>query len=227
MTKKINYKLVPLWISIEKLTFKPKYELVPFWNEINLFINDLEYKKSEDFLLYRKINTFLCNGPAGTLYIIKKALGMQKLKVFISFLLDYINNESTPGHYFPSYVVLNQIEQIKTISNLIDFDSTLNEISKIMHENHGDKNAKGWQSSEMLVEKRKDLLTRKKLAQALEMSQTTLWRVLKDHQAIAKKYKLKPCPTYRNYAGGRKYYLAEEVQAWLNYVDSFNLKQKS
>ena len=117
MTKKINYKLVPLWISIEKLTFKPKYELVPFWNEINLFINDLEYKKSEDFLLYRKINTFLCNGPAGTLYIIKKALGMQKLKVFISFLLDYINNESTPGHYFPSYVVLNQIEQIKTISN--------------------------------------------------------------------------------------------------------------
>lgn len=59
------------------------------------------------------------------------------------------------------------------------------------------------------------------------MSQTTLWRVLKDHQAIAKKYKLKPCPTHRNYAGGRKYYLAEEVQAWLNYVDSFNLKQKS
>ena len=93
MTKKINYKLVPLWISIEKLTFKPKYELVPFWNEINLFINDLEYKKSEDFLLYRKINTFLCHGPAGTLYIIKKALGMQKLKVFISFLLDYINKQ--------------------------------------------------------------------------------------------------------------------------------------
>lgn len=58
MTKKINYKLVPLWISIEKLTFKPKYELVPFWNEINLFINDLEYKKVKTFYCIERLILF-------------------------------------------------------------------------------------------------------------------------------------------------------------------------
>ena len=78
----------------------------------------------------------------------------------------------------------------------------------------------------MKVQERKNWLNRKALAEALGMSETTLWRVIKSKQATARVNKLKKCPTHRNYAGGRKYYLASEVQAWIDYIDDFNLKGK-
>lgn len=78
----------------------------------------------------------------------------------------------------------------------------------------------------MKVQERKSLLNRKALAKVLGVSETTLWRVLRNNQTIARKNKLRKCPTHRNYAGGRKYYLASEVQAWLDYVNDFNLKEK-
>lgn len=56
----------------------------------------------------------------------------------------------------------------------------------------------------MKVQERKSLLNRKSLAKALGVSETTLWRVLKNNQAIARKYKLRKCPTHRNYSGGTK-----------------------
>lgn len=80
---------------------------------------------------------------------------------------------------------------------------------------------------QMKVQERKNLLNRKALAEALDMSETTLWRVMKSNKAIAKANKLKKCPTHRSYAGGRKYYLASEVQAWIDYVEDFDLKEKS
>ena len=78
----------------------------------------------------------------------------------------------------------------------------------------------------MKVQERKNWLNRKALAEALGMSETTLWRVIKSNQATARVNKLKKCPTHRNYAGRRKYYLASEVQAWIDYIDDFNLKGK-
>ncbi|KRL18263.1 hypothetical protein FD39_GL000475 [Lactobacillus amylolyticus DSM 11664] len=50
---------------------------------------------------------------------------------------------------------------------------------------------------------------------------------MKSNQTIARVNKLRKCPTHRNYAGGRKYYLVNEVQAWIDYIDDFNLKEKS
>ena len=79
----------------------------------------------------------------------------------------------------------------------------------------------------MKVQERKKWLNRKALAEALGMSETTLWRVMKSNQTTARVNKLNKCPTHRNYAEGRKYYLASEVQAWIDYIDDFNLKEKS
>ena len=77
----------------------------------------------------------------------------------------------------------------------------------------------------MKVTERKKLLTKKALAEALDMSPTTLWRVIKSNQAMAKKNKLRACPAHKSYSSGRNYYLAEEFQDWLDYVNGFDLKQ--
>lgn len=76
----------------------------------------------------------------------------------------------------------------------------------------------------MKASDRKNLLNKKALASTLGMSQTTLWRVFKINQALARKYKLKSCPVHRSYTSGRKYYLADEVQNWLEYINDFELK---
>lgn len=79
----------------------------------------------------------------------------------------------------------------------------------------------------MKVKDRENLLSKKDLAIALDMSSTTLWRVLKNNEAVAKQNKLKTCPIHRNYSSGRKYYLADEVQNWLDYINDFELKENS
>lgn len=56
----------------------------------------------------------------------------------------------------------------------------------------------------MKVTERKKLLTKKALAEALDMSSTTLWRVIKSNQALAKKNKLRACPAHKSYSSGRK-----------------------
>lgn len=53
------------------------------------------------------------------------------------------------------------------------------------------------------------------------MSPTTLWRALNINGKKAKKYKLGKCPVHVNYAGGRKYYIADEVQEWLEKIINF------
>jgi Mor family transcriptional regulator len=73
---------------------------------------------------------------------------------------------------------------------------------------------------QMKVKDRTELLNRQELAQALNMSSTTLWRVIRSNQAFARKNKLKNCPIHQNYAGGRKYYLADEVEKWFDYLES-------
>ncbi|WP_223896153.1 hypothetical protein [Lactobacillus huangpiensis] len=77
----------------------------------------------------------------------------------------------------------------------------------------------------MKTEERQNLLNRRALAKALGLSETTLWRVIKSNQEIARQNKLRKCPTHRNYAGGRKHYLVDEVQSWLDYINKFSLKK--
>lgn len=72
----------------------------------------------------------------------------------------------------------------------------------------------------MKVKDRAELLNRQELAQVLKMSPTTLWRVMKSNQAFARKNKLRNCPIHQNYAGGRKYYLAVEIEEWFEYLAS-------
>ena len=77
----------------------------------------------------------------------------------------------------------------------------------------------------MKTEERQNLLNRRALAKALGLSETTLWRVIKSNQEIARQNKLRKCTTQRNYAGGRKHYLVDEVQSWLDYINKFSLKK--
>ena len=126
---------------------KTDYKLTPFWKEIAEIVKTPSYKGEEiksngDFILYRKIITFLYRGSAGTLFEIKQALGEEKLKSFFDYLNFYLSNAETPGHYYPSKLVNKQIRE------LFDLNDTLNQISKVEFEKHGDKEAKGWLPNE-------------------------------------------------------------------------------
>lgn len=72
----------------------------------------------------------------------------------------------------------------------------------------------------MKVKDRREFLNRTELAHALNISPTTLWRVMKSNQSFARKNKLRNCPIHQNYTGGRKYYLADEVEKWFDYLES-------
>lgn len=65
----------------------------------------------------------------------------------------------------------------------------------------------------------KNWLSKKELARALSISYSTLWRAMKSNYIKAKKLKLKQCPVHTSYSGGRKYYIAEEVSDWFDYMN--------
>lgn len=62
-------------------------------------------------------------------------------------------------------------------------------------------------------------LTKVELAKALNLSYTTLWRVLNSNENKARKFKLRRCPKHRFYSTGRYYYVASEVKEWLDYIN--------
>lgn len=66
-----------------------------------------------------------------------------------------------------------------------------------------------------------NLLTKKELAKALNISSTTLWRALTDNTKKARKYKLPKCPSHTVYTSGRKYYDPQEVKDWLEEITSY------
>lgn len=132
---------------------KKDYKLTPFWKEIAEIVKMPSYKGEKiklngDYVLYKKIVTFLYRGSAGTLYEIKQALGEEKLKSFFDYLIFYLSDAETPGHYYPSKLVNKQIREIKQTRGLFDLNDTLNQISKVEFEKHGDKEAKGWLPNE-------------------------------------------------------------------------------
>ena len=67
-------------------------------------------------------------------------------------------------------------------------------------------------------------LTKAKLASTLGISQATLWRAIDANTKKAKRLKLAKCPKHQLYPGGRKYYIAEEVQAWLDMISNYETK---
>lgn len=206
--KKLNYKLVPMWSEIKNIVKRPNYQ------------GD-KLRTSDDFILYRKIINFLYLGATGTLFEIKETQGLDKLYDFFDYILYFINSASTPGHYYPSGSVKQQIKDINDTTDLFDLDASLNRISRVEHAKHGDQNSKGWRSKNMKMSERKELLNKKQLAKVMNMSPSTLWRLLKNNNAKAEKLRLKKCPAHRDYSGGRVYYLANEVQDWLNQIAKF------
>lgn len=135
MTKKKDYKLTPFWKEIAEIAKTPNYK-------------GEEIKTNGDFILYGKIITFLYRGSAGTLYEIKQALGEEQLKSFFDYLNFYLRDAETPGHYYPSKLVNKQIREIKQTRGLFNLNDTLNQISQVEFEKHGDKEAKGWLPNE-------------------------------------------------------------------------------
>lgn len=132
---------------------KEEYKLTPFWKEITDIIEKIDFKEEKiepngDFILYRKIINFLYRGAAGTLFEIKEALGEEELNYFLDYVRFYLENDERPGHYYPSKLVKKQIKEVKQTKNLFDLSDTLNEISKLEFEKHGNKKAKGWLPNE-------------------------------------------------------------------------------
>lgn len=132
---------------------KEEYQLTPFWKEIIDIIEKIDFKEEKiepngDFILYRKIINFLYRGAAGTLFEIKEALGEEELNYFLDYVRFYLENDERPGHYYPSKLVKKQIKEVKQTKNLFDLSDTLNEISKLEFEKHGNKKAKGWLPNE-------------------------------------------------------------------------------
>lgn len=132
---------------------KEEYKLTPFWKEITDIIERIDFQEQKiepngDFILYRKIINFLYKGAAGTLFEIKEALGEEQLNNFLDYVRFYLENYERPGHYYPSKLVKKQIKEVKQTKNLFDLSDTLNEISKLEFEKHGNKKAKGWLPNE-------------------------------------------------------------------------------
>lgn len=132
---------------------RENYELTPFWREIAEIVKTPSYKEEKikpngDYILYKKIVTFLYRGSAGTLYEIKQALGEEQLRSFFNYLNFYLSDAETPGHYYPSKLVNKHIREIKQTKELFDLNETLNQISKVEFEKHGDREAKGWLPNE-------------------------------------------------------------------------------
>lgn len=132
---------------------KEEYQLTPFWQEIADIIEKIDFKEEKiepngDFILYKKIINFLYKGAAGTLFEIKEALGEEELNNFLNYVRFYLENCERTGHYYPSKLVKKQIKEVKQTKNLFDLSDTLNEISKLEFEKHGNKKAKGWLPNE-------------------------------------------------------------------------------
>lgn len=211
--KKPNYKLVPMWSEIKNIVKRPDYQ-------------GEKLRTSDDFILYRKIINFLYLGATGTLFEIKETQGLSKLFDFFNYILYFISNTNTPGHYYPSALIKQQIKDINTTTDLFNLDASLNQISRIEHAKHGDNRSKGWRSRKLKMSQRKELLNKKELAKVMNVSPSTLWRLLKQNNEKAKKLRLRKCPAHRDYSGGRVYYLANEVQEWLDYITNFNSSTK-
>ncbi|RHW50329.1 hypothetical protein DS834_06680 [Lactobacillus bombicola] len=64
-------------------------------------------------------------------------------------------------------------------------------------------------------------LNKTELATALHLSQTTLWRAIKENKKKARKYNLHRCPEHATYSTGRKYFYAREMEIWLDEISNF------
>lgn len=118
----------------------------PEWLEIVKLAKNVELKKDKlkpvfDVWVNRKIEWFLFNGAAGVLYLLKEVFGKKALNEFINFVLDYLDNESTPGHYYPSTNIKTELNKYCETARLFNLDEYLTGIKSLMYE----KGGKNWQ----------------------------------------------------------------------------------
>lgn len=88
-----------------------------------------------DATLNRKIYWFLFNGAGGVLNMVKELYGDDGLKAFYEFLNYFISNSDTPGHYYHSDKVSNDMKLISTETQKLDFKQYLKILKKELIEN--------------------------------------------------------------------------------------------
>lgn len=65
-----------------------------------------------------------------------------------------------------------------------------------------------------------EFLNLRQLAEELEISLPTLYRMISANNKKAKEYHLKRVPCHRMYSGGRKYYVKAEFISWVKQLNS-------
>lgn len=213
---KAKYELTPMWIELEKISKSPVYDLTSLWNELKLHSKDPDSIIGSNALLYQRILTFIANGSMGFMYELKAIFGEKGIDTFIRFVKDFISTEDVPGHYHLTNSTRKNLAVLNQDRKSLNLERSLNEVSQLEYSIYGDAEAEGWRPRKMNINERR--LSKAELAKALGVSPTTLWRILKNNEAKAKKKKIPKCPKHKNYTGGRYYYLLSEVQEWLDYV---------
>lgn len=214
--KKAKYELTPLWLELRKKSKSPIYDLTPLWNELKSHSKDPDSIIGSNALLYQRILTFIANGSMGFMYELKATFGEKGIDTFVSFVKDFISIEDVPGHYQLTNSTRKNLAVLNQDRKSLNLERSLNEVSQLEYSIHGDVEAEGWRPKKMSINERR--LSKTELAKALGVSSTTLWRILKNNEAKAKKKKMPKCPKHKNYTGGRYYYLLSEVQEWLDYM---------
>lgn len=120
------------------------------WLEIIKLAKTNEIKKDQltpvfDIWVNRKIEWFLFNGAVGVLYLLKEVFGKAGLNKFIYFILEYLNQENTPGHYYPSANIKTELNKYRETARLFSLDEYLSGIKSLMYENDYKKGGKNWQ----------------------------------------------------------------------------------
>lgn len=98
-----------------------------------------------DVWVNRKIEWFLFNGAVGVLYLLKQVFGRESLDKFLEFILDYLNEENTPGHFYPSINFNTELKKYRETARLFDLDVYLKQIKAVMYEKDSKKGSRNWQ----------------------------------------------------------------------------------
>lgn len=121
----------------------------PEWQEIDRLAKTSEIKKDQltpvfDIWVNRKIEWFLFNGAVGVLYLLKEVFGKDGLNKFIKFILEYLDKENTPGHYYPSDSIKTELKKYHETARLFSLDEYLTGTKALMYEKNCKKGGKNW-----------------------------------------------------------------------------------
>ncbi|RHW50330.1 hypothetical protein DS834_06685 [Lactobacillus bombicola] len=122
------------------LVAKNKIIYTQEWKEIAKLAKESDVSTNKlsphfDIWLDHKVEWFLFNGAVGVLYLIKSIFGNSGLEEFIKFVLKYMDDENTLGHYHPSANVKTELGKYRESARLFTLNEYLIEIGKNLYEN--------------------------------------------------------------------------------------------